>query len=567
MLTAAARWVGATQRGYVEHESVKLWATATNVQMPDTWQSRQVLRNIYGQRGDLSFPASGDSFAVDALNYTMLPSVLWSAAGTTPVAPYARRYYKTVLRPNTPVRSFDRINELLYWQAGASEAPLETLPLAVAFRPSGQVLMRDVWDYSRATLLEFKSTAFWNEAHHHLDQNAFTLFYKAPLLVDSGRYDAYASTHWQNYYTRTIAHNTMTVWDQAEAFVKYPGSNPAFPLLTNDGGQRVIAARDANGATRDSPYYPYLEDIRPSGSAALDGVALFDAQGDYMYVVGNASKAYSAAKLDQSAGFLRSIVFLPSPSFWPKPVTLVFDRVRATAAAAGLTKRFLLHTVNEPEPFGGTPLQAGVRQIAGDVLTIRNGAGMLFSQTLLPSNPRIIKVGDSTSQNFRFLVPAAGSVDYMSGLTNFPPLTDPNSGAAAADVGAWRVEISAPSASAQEYFLHVISVADNDGSVASPPTVVNHSNGDAAVAVFSNGMTVAFAKSNAEAPTIAWKCASAPSSLLVAGVQPNVHYDAYTEVSGDTSLPTRVVIAASTTGAYTSTAQGVLRIDATLPAR
>jgi len=47
------------------------------------------------------------------------------------------------------------------------------------------------------------------------------LNYKGRLLIDSGQYDSYGSGHWKNYYTRSIAHNTMVAYDPDEEYSEY----------------------------------------------------------------------------------------------------------------------------------------------------------------------------------------------------------------------------------------------------------------------------------------------------------------------------------------------------------
>ena len=51
---------------------------------------------------------------------------------------------------------------------------------------------------------------------------SFTLSYRGRLAIDSGSYEkgsGYGSVHWHNYFTRTLAHNSITVFDPGESFV------------------------------------------------------------------------------------------------------------------------------------------------------------------------------------------------------------------------------------------------------------------------------------------------------------------------------------------------------------
>ena len=556
--------------GHTELYSNLLWQVGTNLSWNDVWPNKQFLRYVYGLRADHKFPASGDWFNFDYINYQYVPFFAWAKGSNDPDAAYASNFYKKIIRPNSSPANFSRVNELIFWQPSASNLPIENLPYSRFFTNAGQVLMRDSWDYTNATLLDFKSTSFWNENHHHLDQNAFTLYYKSPLLVDSGYYDWYGSSHWSNYFTRTIAHNTITIWDPSEVFSKYPPTN-----LSNDGGQQFIQSPDS-----PSYYYPLLQDIEPGGSNHLDGVTAFEYTYEYTYATANASKAYNPNKLDQTNGFIRSLVFLRAPTFWQKPVTIVFDKINASVGKGNLTKRFLLHSLNEPEPLGGIEIQPGIYQMNGNLITIRNGAGMLFSQTVLPTNPIITKIGGlSSAGDFRFMAPAPGSTNYLSGLAQYS--TDPNNNPDPnyscfitpdcdaskniGDVGSWRLEIASPIPSGKEYFLHVISIADNDGYTTAPPSTQDFTSDNAAVVLLGNSQLVAFSKSDTPAANINWAMPTQPPAMLVAGLTPGVSFDGHIEASGDSVNPAKIVFQQSSNGMYTSSSQGTLNITSALP--
>jgi hypothetical protein len=531
---------------YTDLLPAKLWGTATDVSLLADWQGQLVYRYIYGLRGDaLSFPASGDVFSYTAGAETLSAFALWSTANFAD--PYAQRFYEGW---NLPLKGDNRLNELLFWNGDIPSSPLEGLPYSRLFHNSGQVLMRDTWDYPGATLLEFKSSSFWSENHHHLDQNAFTIYYKAPLLIDSGYYggtDEYGSSHWQNYYTRTIAHNTLTIFDPSETFSKYG------TVYSNDGGQRFIY-----------PYYPIMSDIQSGGSNHLDGVTAYEYGDSYTYVSGNASKAYNATKLDQTNGFLRSLVFLRQSPFWPHPVTVVFDKVTSTPDKPNLVKRFLMHSVNEPEPLGGTPIAPGQYQVTGDTITIRNGYGMLFAQALLPENPVLTKVGGTdTSGDYRFMVPvkdANGNYQYQ----NFGLTTSASEVAKNPDVGAWRIEITAPTPTGREYFLNVLSVADN-GAVSAPPTAQNLSTPDVAALLLADQKHIVFAKADQPAVSVQWNTPNAQAPSLVAGLVPDTIFVGYVVPSGSMDAPYTVALQQNAGGTLRSSSQGLLAITSALP--
>lgn len=530
--------------GYTFLDSIQLWQNATNALMLDSWQGNLIYPYIYGLRGDNRFPVSGDSFPMGLSHEWLTAFALWSTNNFTD--PYAINFYNRFIFPN---KSGHRFNELLYWKKATKESPIENLDYSRWFRNSGQAIMRDSWTYPKATLLEFKSTSFNSINHQHLDQNSFTLFYKSPLLIDSGFYDAYGTTHWKNYYTRTIAHNAVSVYDPEEKFERWGDSH------SNDGGESY-----------KSTTHPTLQQIQ-TGSNHLDGIIKYEYNPDFTYVVGNASKAYNPHKMDQENGFIRSIFFLRTPSFWDKPVTIVFDKVKTRPEKALLKKTLLLHTVNEPEPLGGKKIGAGQYLIRGNLVTIRNKDGMLFSQTLIPEKPVITKIGGKDQKaDYRFMVRNSKG-DYE----NYPPdpaKQTPSNPAAGlkliesnTDVGAWRIEVSSDEARQLEYFLHVLAVADNT-PFALPPSSINLSSATAAVALIGSKQIIAFAKADNPASYVSWDTPVNNLSILVAGLSPSKYFTVMSVPNGQNrELSYTLIIKQDQKGRLKTSPQGILKFD------
>ena len=76
--------------------------------------------------------------------------------------------------------------------------------------------------------------------HCHYDNGHFDIYYKGELAHDSGRYDddwglqvdeRIRTSEFFNYYQRTIAHNTILVYDPDEKFEMG---------VLNDGGQKEL---------------------------------------------------------------------------------------------------------------------------------------------------------------------------------------------------------------------------------------------------------------------------------------------------------------------------------------
>lgn len=564
-----------------------MWNTAVqnagDMGQVSEWLPKTIYPYIYGLRDDKSYPASGDNF-VTLSTGTLVGSVaLWAAAHAHDGNAW-NFYQEQVRGQRQPPNRYPYILEHLLWpvNTAALHAPAE-LDLSRHFRRSGQVLMRDRWTHADATLLEFKSTSFISDNHHHLDQNSISLNYKGPLLVDSGRYDAYASPHWANYYTRSIAHNTVIAFDGNERFQR-PGNGGSKVDFSNDGGQWVGSARQP---------YPTLEEIQPGAVNAMDGIVNYEYTPAYTYVRGNASKAYATSKLDQAHGFLRSIVYLPAPATGSLPIVLSFDRVRTSAAPA----TFLLHTVNEPVAAVPAPAlgngQYRFSHAAGDAraITIRNGGGMLIAHTLLPERAVITKVGglDVNGQkcdqisvdsaigigtlqpggptgDCRFTVRTL-QADNSYKWRNYPPKprTWPYDDSVTGDIGAWRLEVQASEsvpAGAVQYFLHALHVADNDlgsGSAGggSARRLVADSHTEAVL--IGTQTVVLFNRDALPAARLSWNAPATAGTILATGLLPNADFLLSRVATADGE---QLVLAQAAPGSatYRSSADGVVNI-------
>jgi len=188
---------------------------------------------------------------------------------------------------------------------------------------------------------------------------------------------------------------------------------------------------------------------------------------------------------------------------------------------------------------------------------------MLFAQTVLPENPVLTKVGGTdASGDYRFMVQVKdqnGDYQYQT----FTPDPDPSD--TDADMGAWRVEVTAPTASGREHFLHILSVADNDVALAEPG-VQNLSSASTAVALLGGAQVVAFSKSDLPATAADWEMPdNTIGNYLVTGLAPDTGFDAHLEGTGSATLPWRAVVTQSASGAHFSSSEGVLVLLGTMP--
>ncbi|MBZ0270218.1 heparinase II/III-family protein [bacterium] len=279
--------------------------------------------------------------------------------------------------------------------AGAPERPPSK-----AFRGIGLTVLREgrgTW--GGATVVTFRSGDTIS-AHQHADQNAFTIFRTAPLAIDSGVYDDYWSVHSFQYYRRTIAHNTFVVFDPEETFPAPKRlARAGTPRLANDGGQDLFGA-----VPKSMDDYEAHRDLLDTGD-----LQAFVSQEDYDYVRGDATHAYSSAKLTR---FVREMLLLHRTRRDGNTILLVVDRL--DLARPGLRAAWLLHTVERPDVQAGRAL-------------VRNGDAEM---TVAPLDP-----------DCAIEVVGGKGREFLVDGTNYPPERIRKT---APPAGAWRLEIVPP---------------------------------------------------------------------------------------------------------------------------
>src|SRR6185503_10014030 len=318
-----------------------------------------------------------------------------------------------------------------------------SMPLGRHFAGVGHVVARSGWGPEDVVAVFKSGNAFTPGTHYHADENSFVIDRGGSLAVDSGAYDS-ESSHYGSYFTRTVAHNSVTVMKPGERFHAGAG---------NDGGQIGGSWGGAlAGAGMDSAQYGMH--LRPP--LRLDGIVAFETNAAYTYGAGDASRAYSADKVSR---FTRQFVHLQPD------IILVFDRISSNDP--GYEKRWLLHTLDEPELRGTTAVATHLK-------------GRLFSQTLLPADARVTKIG------------GPGKEFFSDGVNH--PLKKKD----AFETGSWRVEVFPGAPRNDDVFLHYLFLSDA-ALTSAPPATVSDSADRAVVQVASGGRTfvVTFRKTGA----------------------------------------------------------------------
>jgi hypothetical protein len=190
----------------------------------------------------------------------------------------------------------------------------QAMPLGRHFAGVGHVVVKSGWKPDDLWAVFKSGPAYTPGAHYHADENSFVIDRGGSLALDSGSDDR-DSPHYPAYFTRTIAHNTLTVRKPDEKF-RGPG---------NDGGQMGGSWRELSEARFDSAQYGMH--LAPR-ELSLAGIVAFETNPHYTYAVGDAAKAYDKGKVTE---FTRQFLHL-------QPNTIViFDRV--TAGDASYEKR------------------------------------------------------------------------------------------------------------------------------------------------------------------------------------------------------------------------------------
>jgi hypothetical protein len=407
----------------------------------------------------------------------------------------------------------------------AAELPRERL-----FPGIGHLVLRDGWGPD-STWIQFTSGPYFAK-HDHLDTNHFVIYRRGHLALDSGAdYTDTESPHYLNYYRRTVAHNTLLVYQPGETF--FWGEN--LWTAANDGGQRMDSSRFWN-SVRSLEDWRRTRDLWDRGRMEVDG----SHPELYTFARGDGTRAYHPSKLDR---FVRELLWLPRAR-----VLFVLDRVRSTEPS--YRKAWLLHGVSEPKVEGGGAAQSigagGTLRRDASVVTFEDGQGRLRVHALLPAEREVIVRG---GPGFEFWTPGDEKGGAWGSGRNWP-LDPPEGGPLPPDPylnrmwrtfwgqdfgrlaksnrravvpGAWRMEVTPAAESREDVFLNVLEIGD----VGAPPLRLERVQGSGlAGAVVGAQAAVLFATAAAPLTEGEVTLPDVPTGfVLLAGLEPGVRYD------------------------------------------
>lgn len=391
---------------------------------------------MYATRPDSQRMRGGDTFLHQG--HGALPGEPWDQyAGTL----FTASYYKDGLLLDHYLRqgisdgqAHGRTNQreyifqFLWWDVNLQPKPVSTLPLSFYCNsPFGWMIARTGWD-SNAAIAEMKINEYNFSNHQHLDAGSFQIWYNAPLATESGLYGgtsgSYGSPHCKNYFWRTIAHNSLLIYDPDEKFS--PKED-----FGNDGGQRL-----PNNRWEPRNLEAMLDPVKgyKTGEILGHGFGPDSQVPEFTYLKGDLTMAYSSKVKEVK----RSFVFLNLLNSKIPAALIVFDKI--VSASPSFKKYWLLHSIGKPEINGNETI----------ITESRGGkTGKLINTSLLPDtdDQKITPVG------------GPGKEFWVFGK-NYDNESRDKSGNSTYERAAWRTEVSPERSSSENYFLNVMQIMD-----------------------------------------------------------------------------------------------------------
>jgi hypothetical protein len=441
-----------------------------------------------------------------------------------------------------------------------------SLPLVRNFPGWGTILFRTGWSEDDTYVSLKYGDNFWS--HEHFDDGHFTIFNRGNLAIDSGTYQAGStSEHRLQYAQQTVAHNTMLLVDPSDVYnsgvtketlAVDTATGTQNESIANDGGQRRLgslynATKNYQGlttATATQLNMSFQNGVPSSINRwagqqeyyATSKLLAFAAGPTYSYAAIDMTRAYNNSysssspntinRSNRATSVIRHIVFIPKGH---NAYVIVFDNVTTTNAS--FTKKWLLHTINQPTvgpaangitpftvaraecvtglPYGGslwtTPYAQQLSHAnCNGVATNYQYAGKLFGWSVYPSSGSVVSHGGNghefdvedpinpgsyTNWNKCINMTQCGSAsgtDFGLGLDTGTVASISANGII--EPGAWRVEVKPASAATTDYFLHVL-YSSTTGDADVPTGVTQTTSATSRGATWSDGLytyTVSF---------------------------------------------------------------------------
>ncbi len=286
--------------------------------------------------------------------------------------------------------------------------------------------------------------------HGHYDAGHFTLFKGAPLVTSSGTYGGFSSEHRLDYAIRTISKNSLLVMKPEEK-VK---PNHFFKESVSAGGQRITMPT-GSAITSTAMWREQLHNNRH-----LEGGELLAFEGEserYQYISSDLTAAYNNTEYDENGdnGKIQSVT---RQLFYLTKEDQLFIHDRVVSTNASFTKKWLLHTINQPEISNtkvliGNKLN-GILESMDSNAFIKNKNGRLRVDRVYPKQAKTRLIG---GPDYQFYVEIDGDDTDLDGKNmstgaNKKPWFE-NS--------LWRMEIQPATPQLENHFLIALSSSLN----------------------------------------------------------------------------------------------------------
>lgn len=323
-------------------------------------------------------------------------------------------------KPEAITWTWPLFQNLLYKDFEMPKINKPNMPLNWFADKVGLSVSRTNWDTS-AALVWFFNSPTKKAAHEHRDNNSFCVYKNAPQIINSGYYASYGDDHYKNYYQRTIAHNSICIYDPEEKY--YYGGN----IVSNDGGQT------------ESP-------------TLMNYNNLFEEQfqkGKWKNFIDDTLFCYSSADATLSYDSNKVKLFERRLLFYKPDIVVVSDNlILKDSEAKKREAKFILHFQQKPEINGTitkSEIPGHIETYNGNEIFQQNGNGNVAIRTLYPQNTNTTLVG---GDGYEF---------YVDGV-NYPVNTVMDT--INTTQGKWRIEVSPNKTIDTMTYVHSIKIGD-----------------------------------------------------------------------------------------------------------
>jgi len=444
------------------------------------WLSRLGYHFVHGQRPDATFFRVGDStrkLHVDLAKDVQGLGILSGRYNDPHLAWFAAQALETSYRNRSLAKDPEFVFALWFFDPLLARSAPDSLPLVRAFPRAGNYTMRTGWGPDDTAVL-FRAMPWYHFNHEHRDFGSFLIYHRGGLAIHGSAYHAsdkkshYRGSHLLNYAWRTVAHNTVTIFDPDERFCSPTGQGhgrcAGKNRWSNDGGQKI------RSQTHDDVPVPHfqprnVEDIEDP-RFAQGSVPAYEDQSTFTYILADGTKAY---RRDKVKLFERHFFFLKKVEGWRQPVIVVFDRV--IARRREFKKTWNLHTVEIPKVEGNvfiTENKTRVR-LSGNPTANPDDlwyqySGKLYCETLLPEGARIEFIGGAGKEFW------VDGENYSARIRDIDRVLEPGIG---------RIEVTPSTPRETDLFLHVLSPTSLTDKAPRPEAKRIETDGDAALRV------------------------------------------------------------------------------------